>query len=644
MEVDIYEMLIQLIVKEGKFGMMGLWAERIPKLKLRVYQLDRLLRWYHPRLHAHFAKISLSPEVLTAQWFITLFAYNFPVETVLNLWDYIFLAGWEGIFRIAVSLLSLLQEQLLEIEDMEGVAILMKEWKQVGHLGSNFTLADVWHNAADLIINEEVLLRLQESYAHELLSLVEIFVRETEQIKQQQQQKLENSKGGGTNKISGSQGSDKNGSDKTEYQIKTSNVDEDPNLLTNIKSPHKMRLLGGDTPTFWLLRYGNKLSASVAKELQTINHELLLLDEQVDRDKQWIQGKILRVCDSHRDAQERVDQCSQDLASAETEYLEYAQQYEQAMHTAQQISTEAATVIQSMENNAKTQEKSGPIRSKYFQVRLNNARESHQALQSTLSFNTDAASGVVPGEQRDSNGKRDCGVAAFDADEEVDEDEVALGLEEEDEEGENVIFNFKPRVSIASKPDKETIQDSGKKKVSESLLSKYSHTLSLLNPTSIANSGGSSGGGSGGGSSNTTTRKAFYMPSLTSSILATSSPSTSAPSNRKSDSEKSSSSGDNNTTSSSSSWLGSILPANHIISNSITPFRNGAQLKTLEQASQKAQQGIIQANRKLEESMKTVIRCRRELDMAKVSRLFILFLFMLLEFYEMLWISSMLVV
>jgi len=58
---------------------------------------NRLLRWSYPHLHAHFTAIELSPEVITAQWFLTLFTYTFPVvPTVLQLWDYIFLSGWEG--------------------------------------------------------------------------------------------------------------------------------------------------------------------------------------------------------------------------------------------------------------------------------------------------------------------------------------------------------------------------------------------------------------------------------------------------------------------------------------------------------------------------------------------------------------------
>lgn len=63
-ESRCFELLLLLIEREGKLSMMGLWAERIPRLKLRVYQLDRLLRWYCPQLHKHFADIELSPEVI----------------------------------------------------------------------------------------------------------------------------------------------------------------------------------------------------------------------------------------------------------------------------------------------------------------------------------------------------------------------------------------------------------------------------------------------------------------------------------------------------------------------------------------------------------------------------------------------------
>jgi hypothetical protein len=40
-EVDVYLMMMEMLRPDGKLDMSGMWKEKIPKLKLRIYQLDR---------------------------------------------------------------------------------------------------------------------------------------------------------------------------------------------------------------------------------------------------------------------------------------------------------------------------------------------------------------------------------------------------------------------------------------------------------------------------------------------------------------------------------------------------------------------------------------------------------------------------
>jgi hypothetical protein len=40
-EKEIFFFMMELIQRDGKLGMQGLWGLRVPRLKLRVYQLDR---------------------------------------------------------------------------------------------------------------------------------------------------------------------------------------------------------------------------------------------------------------------------------------------------------------------------------------------------------------------------------------------------------------------------------------------------------------------------------------------------------------------------------------------------------------------------------------------------------------------------
>ena len=40
-EVDVFLFMMELLSPQSKLDMAGMWKERIPKLKLRIYQLDR---------------------------------------------------------------------------------------------------------------------------------------------------------------------------------------------------------------------------------------------------------------------------------------------------------------------------------------------------------------------------------------------------------------------------------------------------------------------------------------------------------------------------------------------------------------------------------------------------------------------------
>ena len=77
-------------------GMWGMWQGNVPRMKRRVYQFDRLLKWTLPRLHAHFLEVEMAPEIIVAQWFGTLFAYSLSVSAVIEIWDYVFLSDDEN--------------------------------------------------------------------------------------------------------------------------------------------------------------------------------------------------------------------------------------------------------------------------------------------------------------------------------------------------------------------------------------------------------------------------------------------------------------------------------------------------------------------------------------------------------------------
>ncbi|KAJ8601528.1 hypothetical protein CTAYLR_008019 [Chrysophaeum taylorii] len=98
---------------DNSLELRELWRPGMPQLKLRVYQFDRLVARFLPRLRAHFREIGLAPDVLASQWFFTLFAYALPADWLPRTWDVIFADGWKAVMRLALARLSLAAEELL---------------------------------------------------------------------------------------------------------------------------------------------------------------------------------------------------------------------------------------------------------------------------------------------------------------------------------------------------------------------------------------------------------------------------------------------------------------------------------------------------------------------------------------------------
>ena len=131
-EFRVYLFMCRLVHRGGKHGMLGLWQNGTPRMKLRVFQLDRIMTWRLPRLKAHFDKIQLQPEILVSQWFMTIFSYTTPLKLTMRIWDFIVLGGWPAMYQIAFALLASMESRM-RVLDLDGIGKLMRDWKQSGN-------------------------------------------------------------------------------------------------------------------------------------------------------------------------------------------------------------------------------------------------------------------------------------------------------------------------------------------------------------------------------------------------------------------------------------------------------------------------------------------------------------------------------
>ena len=103
-----------LVVIVKRFGIADLFNKQMPKIKVFFFQMDRLLNIVDADLNNHFREEDLSSTLFASAWFITIFtnslkqnAENMVVnESLLQLWDYFMVAGWNAVLKMGVYILS----------------------------------------------------------------------------------------------------------------------------------------------------------------------------------------------------------------------------------------------------------------------------------------------------------------------------------------------------------------------------------------------------------------------------------------------------------------------------------------------------------------------------------------------------------
>jgi len=322
-ECDCFTFLLSLMNKGSKLPMLGLWQAGVPKMKLRVYQLDRLLRWTLPKLHTHFESIQLAPEILVAQWFITIFSYTVPLSLTLRLWDSLFLGGWPAMYRVALALLSALEQQLLGL-DLEGIGFLMRDWKRGDGLQptSDYGPERVLRMAstASTNVTAEVLGRLQENFALEMISL------------------CESSSSAPTSNNDSTDGSTDATPSSALGTTFAAAVSAAVSTASNRDGGNKRRSTLSLEHCQWLSRYGEELSGETAADLLRVRDELRSLETETEADKQHIQAKLLRACDNCRAAETALREASAQRVARQDEKEMLAELLEAVTLKAIQIS------------------------------------------------------------------------------------------------------------------------------------------------------------------------------------------------------------------------------------------------------------------------------------------------------------------
>ncbi|KAI9272577.1 rab-GTPase-TBC domain-containing protein [Sporodiniella umbellata] len=122
-EEEAFGVLVQLL---GKYDIRQQFTPQMDLLLLRLYQFDGLLQDRLPHVYRHFNQQGIRSNMYASQWFLTLFAYKFPLEVVYRVYDLLFVEGVNCLFAIGLALLAKNQATLLSL-DFDHLVSYLKE-------------------------------------------------------------------------------------------------------------------------------------------------------------------------------------------------------------------------------------------------------------------------------------------------------------------------------------------------------------------------------------------------------------------------------------------------------------------------------------------------------------------------------------
>jgi hypothetical protein len=123
-EDEAFCLLVRLM---NQYHLRDLFTHDMPGLHMHLYQFERLLEDFEPALYCHLHRRQVSPHLYATQWFLTLFAYRFPLQLVLRIYDLILSEGLEAIIKFGIVLMQKNAATLLGMTDMASLTNFLKD-------------------------------------------------------------------------------------------------------------------------------------------------------------------------------------------------------------------------------------------------------------------------------------------------------------------------------------------------------------------------------------------------------------------------------------------------------------------------------------------------------------------------------------
>ena len=112
------------------YGMEGFFMKGFPELRKTLYVFLNLLKKCLPKCFNLLKKYQVYPTMFASQWFITFYSCVFDFNILVRIFDCIFLEGFKIIYRIALAIFKINQDELLKKQSFENIMDFLKDFSK----------------------------------------------------------------------------------------------------------------------------------------------------------------------------------------------------------------------------------------------------------------------------------------------------------------------------------------------------------------------------------------------------------------------------------------------------------------------------------------------------------------------------------
>lgn len=117
-EVDAFFSMAQLMTSR-KHNLRELFSAESPLLGLMLAEFDHQLELHMPALAGHLRGMGVGATMYACPWFLTVFVYRFPPESLPVIWDEFVRSGVRAVFQTGLVILAHYHETLMRMREEE---------------------------------------------------------------------------------------------------------------------------------------------------------------------------------------------------------------------------------------------------------------------------------------------------------------------------------------------------------------------------------------------------------------------------------------------------------------------------------------------------------------------------------------------